>query len=322
MDNKMRVLLTGGAGRLGINICKALLRDGFQVRVLDLDTARNRKSVKALHGKAEILWGDITQPDSVRRALEEINVVVHMAAILPPVAYEKPELAARVNVDGTRVIVDQIKERGSHIPFVYTSSAAVFGPSPDATEPLSPDKDKCYPKDQYGETKLQAENLIKESGIDYVVLRLTATMYFIFETSDLKRMFSIPLNNRIEYCHPDDTASAIISAVKKFDTVKGNTLVISGGPQQRMLYKDMIGRILKVLGLPIPPANKFTRKPYYLDWYDTRKSQELLCFQRKTFSDYLEDFSKELTRVYSPLFLPFMRYFVGPIFGKLVVRLM
>ena len=124
------------------------------------------------------------------------------------------------------------------------------------------------------------------------------------------------------YCHPDDTASAIISAVKKFDTVKGNTLVISGGPQQRMLYKDMIGRILKVLGLPIPPANKFTRKPYYLDWYDTRKSQELLCFQRKTFSDYLEDFSKELTRVYSPLFLPFMRYFVGPIFGKLVVRLM
>jgi len=317
----MRVLITGGAGRLGITVCKTLLHNGFQVRVFDLDTARNRKSIKELGEQAEILWGDITQPNSVRQAIEEVDTVIHMAAILPPVAYQQPELAQKVNVGGTRVIVDTIKEKGDRIPLIYTSSVAVFGPSPNATKPISPDKNKPHPKGAYAETKIQAENLLKEAGIDHVILRLTATMYLSFEVSDLKRMFTVPLNNRIEYCHPDDTAMAILNAVKNFDTVKGNTLVISGGAEQRMLYQDMIRAILGVMGLPLPPAHKFTREPYYLDWYDTSKSQELLKFQQKTFADYLEDYSRELTRKYSPLFLPFMRCFVGPVLGKLIVQL-
>lgn len=316
----MRVLLTGGAGRLGITICKAMLQEGLQVRIFDLDNARNKKNVKALQGKAELFWGDVTRPESVRAAMEGVGAVVHMAAILPPVAYEKPDLAHKVNVGGTKVIVDLIKEKGGHIPFVFTSSAAAFGPTPEATEPLSPDKHEPRPKDAYGETKLQAEKLIRESGIDYIILRLTATMYFIFETSDIKRMFTIPLNNRIEHCHPDDTACAIVNAISNFDTARGNTLVVSGGPRLRMLYKDLVGGILRVLGLPLPPAHKFTRKPYYLDWYDTSKAQKLLRYQRKTYSDYLNDFAREVSRVYTPLFLPFMRYFVGPVFGKLIVR--
>ena len=135
-------------------------------------------------------------------------------------------------------------------------------------------------------------------------------------------MFTIPVNNRIEFCHADDTASAILNAVKNFDAVKGNTLVISGGSNQRMLYKDMLSAILGVLGLPLPPVHKFTREPYYLDWYDTKKSQELLRFQQKTFADYLKDYSRELTRRYCSLFMPFMRHFVGPVFGKLVVQFM
>lgn len=318
----MRVLITGGAGRLGINVCQAFLKDGFQVRVLDLDTPRNRKSVRELGEKAEVMWGDVTQPELVRRAIEGVDTVVHMAAILPPVAYEKPELAARVNVGGTRVIVDLIKEKGGRIPLVYTSSVAVFGPTPGATEPISPDRNGPHPRGAYGETKLQAENLIREAGIDHVILRLTATMYLAFEMSDLKRMFSVPLNNRIEYCHPHDTATAILNAVKSFDAVNGSTLVISGGREQRMLYRDMIAAILGVLGLPVPPARKFTREPYYLDWYDTSKSQALLRFQRKTFVDYLKDYSRELARQYSPLFRPFMRRFVGPVFGKMVVQFM
>ncbi len=318
----MRVLVTGGAGRLGTNVCKIFLKDGFQVRVFDLDNERNRKSVKELGRKAEILWGDITQPDSVRKALEKVDVVVHMAGILPPVAYEKPELARQVNVGGTKTIVDLIKEKGSHIPLVFTSSVAVFGPTPNATDPLSADKNDPNPRGAYGETKAEAEGLIKESGIDYLILRLTAVMYFTFDVSDIKRMFSIPLNNRIEFCHPDDLALAVLNAVKNFDSIKGSTLVVSGGPDQRMLYQDMVGSILDIMRLPLPPAHKFTQEPYYLDWYDTSKSQEVLKFQRRSFAHYLKDYSSGLTRRYSSLFLPFMRYFVSPLFGKAVVQFM
>lgn len=317
----MRVLLTGGAGRLGINVCKTFLDDGFQVRVFDLDTPRNRESVEELAERAEIFWGDITQPLSVRKAMEGVDAVVHMAAILPPAASQNPQLTHRVNVGGTKILVDLIKERGGHIPFVFTSSVAVFGPSPNANEPICVDKTVPQPKGTYADTKLEAENLIKQSGIDYLILRLTAIMYFTFEVSDLKRMFSVPLNNRVEFCHPDDLALAILNSISNFSALKGNTLIISGGPTQRMLYKDMVSSILGVMRLPLPPEEKFTREPYYLDWYDTTNSHELLKFQRKTFSDYLKDYSQGLARRYTALFVPWMRYFVSPVFGKVVVRL-
>jgi nucleoside-diphosphate-sugar epimerase len=316
----MRVLVTGGAGRLGINVCKEFLSDGFQVRVFDLDTPRNRESIKTLKDRAEISWGDITKQDSVRKALEKVDAVVHMAGILPPLADEKPELCARVNVGGTKILIDLIKEKGGHVPLVFTSSVAVFGPTPNVNEPLCADKHAPHPKDTYGETKLRAENLIRESGIDYLILRLTAIMYFDFEVSDLRRMFCVPLDTRVEFCHPDDLSTAILNAIKNFAAIKGNTLVISGGPEQRMSYRDMVGNIIGIMGLPLPPVQKFTKEPYYLDWYDTTKSQELLKYQQKTFADYLGDYAKGLTRRYSTLFLPFMRYFVSPVFGKLVVQ--
>jgi len=316
-----RVLITGGAGRLGITVCRTFVENGYQVRLFDLNTTRNRKAVKGLPKEVEIFWGDVAQKESVRVAMEYVDAVVHMAAVLPPLAYQNPELTHRVNVEGTGNVIDVIKEKGGNLPLVFTSSAAVFGPSPGATEPISVEKNPPNPGGVYAETKLQAENLIREAGIDCVILRLTVTMYLIFAVSDMKRMLTVPLKNRIEFCHLDDTALAILNAVRNFDLVKGNTLVVSGGSGQQMYYEDMIGAILRVLGLPMPPAGKFTREPYYLDWYDTGTSQLLLQYQRNTFADYLDDYRKELTRKLSPLFLPFMRRFVGPLLGRLIVRL-
>ena len=317
----MRVLVTGGAGRLGTTVCNKLIENRFEVRVFDLENERNRIAVGEL-GEAEIVWGDVTQRESVSKALEGVDAVIHMAGILPPLAYQNPELARRVNVGGTRTVVDAIRAEGRGIPIVFTSSVAVFGPTPEATEPISPDRNTPRPRGPYGETKLEAESVIKGSGIDYLILRLTAIMYFDFYLSDLKRIFSVPLRNRVEFCHPEDLALAIVNAVKNFDALKGKTLIVSGGPDQRMYYQDMVGSIMGIMGLPLPPAHKFTQEPYYLDWYDTSRSQELLNFQRKTFADYLRDYAGGLTRRYSTLFLPFMRHIVSPLFGKAVVQFM
>jgi nucleoside-diphosphate-sugar epimerase len=308
---------------LGSIVCRKILEQGYKVRIFDLDTKRNRKNIKELNGNddIEIFWGDVTSPEQVKESINDIDIVLHMAAILPPWAYINPDKTFQVNVGGTRNILNAVKETGKYIPFIYTSSAAAFGPTPDATEPLCPDKTTCKPSGAYGETKFQAEKSIKESGLDYLVLRLTATMYLSFEFSDFKRMFSIPLNNRVEYCHPFDTADAIVAGIKKFEEIKGNTLMIAGGPAQQMTYGEMIKRMLKVYGLPLPPERKFTRKPYYLDWYDTLRSQQLLQFQKRSFDDFLNDLKEQVKKAYTPLFLFMMRYFIGPVFGKLIVRM-
>jgi nucleoside-diphosphate-sugar epimerase len=170
----------------------------------------------------------------------------------------------------------------------------------------------------YTRTKVEAEQIIASSGIEYVILRLTSIPYPRIGLRDIRNfMYAIPLLNRIEFCHPDDVGIAVVNCINNFDAVKGRTLIIAGGPSQRMLYEDMLRSILGKFGLPLPPEHKSTKEPYYLDWYDTSSSQELLGFQHKTIDDYTEDLSRQL-----PWPLPvLMRRVIGPLFGRLIVRL-
>lgn len=318
----MRVLVTGGAGRLGVDTCRALRREGLHVRVFDLPSARNRKSVKEAGHGVQVFWGDITDGALIREALEDIDFIIHMAGILPPVTEANPELAFRVNVEGTRNLVNAIVASGRRIPMVFTSSVAVFGPTPAAVEPVSVERNAPNPRDVYGQTKHQAEILIREAGIECVILRLSASVYTSFEMQDLPRLYGIPLETRMEFCHPEEASRALVNAVLGFESARGETLIISGGPKGRMLYRDMVRGILGLMRLPVPPDTKFTRQPYYLDFYDTAKSEQLLRYQHKTFADYLGDCRGTLARRFTPAFIPLMCYFVGPVFGRVISRLM
>ena len=299
---------------MGPGVCRAFLRDGSEVRVL-----LHRRKIKGLSSDVEAVWGDITRPDSVRRAVEGVDAVVHLAGMVEPMTEQNPELASTINVGGTRTIIDLIRDRGASIPFVYISSAAVFGPTPGATECLHPDRDPCNPASVYARTKLQSEDLIRESGIEYVILRLTSVPYQKVSFNDMKaQMFIIPLENRVEFCHPDDAILAIVSSVKYFDRVKGRTLMISGGPSQRIRYKDLVDVALRTFGLPLPPRHKFAEEPFALDWYDTSESQALLDYQRKTLDDYSHDLAKQIPTPLATL----MRHLIGPTFGRLIVRML
>jgi nucleoside-diphosphate-sugar epimerase len=308
----MRVLVTGATGRLGPFVCKALLDNECDVRVM-----LHRRKVKGLSENIEMVWGSVNDPDSVRKALDGADAVVHLAGIVQPLTEEKPELAKKINVDGTQTVVRLVKESGKRMPFVYPSSVAVFGPRPDLTECIHCDKVACNPTTVYAKTKVQSENIIKESGIDYVILRLTAVPYLSLALGDVKtQMYTIPLKNRLEFCHPDDVALAMVNAVKNFQQVKGKTLIVAGGPSQQMLFEDMLRAILNTFGFPLPPQKEFATEPFPLHWYDTSASQELLKFQRKTLDDYAKDFSRQ----FPAPFLAFMRHFIGPVFGRLIVR--
>lgn len=310
----MRVLITGAAGHLGPSVCKAFLRDGANVRVL-----LHRKKMKGLGASPDIVWGDVTEPSSVKKAVEGVDAVVHMAGVVLPFTEENPDLTDKVNVGGTRAVVDAIRETGVRIPFVFISSAAVFGLRPDAIECLHPERDPCNPSTVYGRTKVQAEELIKGSGIEYVILRLTSIMYPKLSLSEIKtHMFTIPLKNRFEFCHPDDAALAILNTVKNFDAAKGRTLMIGGGPSGQMLFEDILGAVLGTFGLPLPPQHKFAEEPFPLHWYDTSDSQALLNYQNKTLDDYSED----LVRLFPAPLIALMRRVIGPAFGRLIVRLM
>jgi hypothetical protein len=119
-------------------------------------------------------------------------------------------------------------------------------------------------------------------------------------------MFDVPLDLRIEFVHTRDVGLACANAISCEEAV-GKTLLIGGGPSCRLHYRDMISRALNSLGVGMLPEKAFYSGPYYLDWYDTTDSQQLLKFQRRSYDDWLNDikaemgFKRHLARIFRPV---------------------
>lgn len=121
----MRVLLTGGTGIVGNAIARALVERGRTVRALVRSRERGRTLLPRM---CELVQGDVTDRDSIRHALDGCTVVYH-AAGLPEQWLRDPSTFDRVNVEGTRNVVEAALERGVE-KFVYTSTIDVFASTP------------------------------------------------------------------------------------------------------------------------------------------------------------------------------------------------
>ncbi len=118
----MNALVTGGSGFVGSAVVLQLLKRGKQVRSL----VRSRERLGNLAGlDIEIIEGDLLDCDSLRRALEGCNEVYHLAAIYTNWLRD-PGLIMRVNVEGTRNLMQACFDRGVR-RVVYTSSTAALG---------------------------------------------------------------------------------------------------------------------------------------------------------------------------------------------------
>jgi nucleoside-diphosphate-sugar epimerase len=113
----MKVLVTGALGNIGSHTLDALLEEGHDVVAFDLASPKARKLAARLDPRVHVRWGDITDPDSLRTALDGVDAVVHLAAILDP--EKAPELARRVNVDATRSLIGQMEASPTARRLVY-----------------------------------------------------------------------------------------------------------------------------------------------------------------------------------------------------------
>ena len=129
------VLITGGAGFIASHCAAAFLRNGYQVRALDnLDPqihGPERKTPSYLDRRVELLIGDIRSPRTVRRALGDVDAVVHLAARVG-VGQSMYEVAdyTDVNGHGTAVLLEAMIERARRRPFdrlVVASSMSIYG---------------------------------------------------------------------------------------------------------------------------------------------------------------------------------------------------
>ncbi len=167
-----RFLVTGGAGFIGSNLVRALLHRGDRVRVLDDLSTGHRDNLRGLGSGCDVLVGSVDDPSALRKALEGVDHVVHLAAVISvPYSIEHPEQTRRINDLGTRAVLDEARRAGAK-RVVISSSCAVYGENQEMPlhEDASPD-----PRSPYAETKLAGEQHVRECyavhGQETVALR-------------------------------------------------------------------------------------------------------------------------------------------------------
>lgn len=163
------VLVTGADGFLGRHLVMALVQMGAEVRALD-----QQFGAEVPHG-VEPLLGDIGDPQTMRRAIDGVSIVYHLAAISDLWAPRtEPNLHHRVNVEGTRTALTaaiQAKARR----FVYCSSNVVLIAGRRTAQPIDgrhrPARDAVF--GAYARSKHDAETLVlaAQSQIDGVIVR-------------------------------------------------------------------------------------------------------------------------------------------------------
>ena len=155
-----KILVTGGAGFIGSHIVDRLLKEGFEVTVID-DLSTGRRENIAHHQNRKdfhFVKGDIRNTALVKKVVEDVDAVFHEAALVSvPRSIENPLLTNEINVSGTLNLLKACTD-ASVKRFIHASSTAIYGD----TETL-PKHEKLMPQpiSPYAVSKLAAENYVK-----------------------------------------------------------------------------------------------------------------------------------------------------------------
>ena len=166
----MKVMITGGTGFVGSHVCGQLMAAGHSVRLLVRDGDKARKIYEELGEPVpELVIGDITDLESVRRAIRGCDAVVHAAAGTP-MQIESVDKLFQVNVGGVKNVVGAALDEGVGRIVCLSSTTAIFNEDPSKVTPDAPPNPSKMP---YGQSKVEAELYLRkcqEEGAPIAIL--------------------------------------------------------------------------------------------------------------------------------------------------------
>jgi UDP-glucose 4-epimerase len=308
---KVKVLVTGGAGFIGSHLVDRLVKEGYGVRVID-DLSSGKLENIAGHlssGNVDFVRGDIRDASLVRKCVDGVDAVVHLAALISvPFSIENPDLTFNVNLAGTLGLVRACIQEGVG-KFVFVSSCAVYGESQflpvneqHRTDPISP----------YAESKLIAERYclgFQERGLlQSVVLRffnVYGPRQGMNDYSGVITRFMTNCKQKLpltiygdgsqtrDFVSVYDIVEAISAAVKSSDAVGSAFNIGSGKPTS---IKELAKTILQLAGEDLEIHYENPRDGDIKDSYaDISKAKKILGYVPKvSLRDGLQALLEEL----------------------------
>jgi nucleoside-diphosphate-sugar epimerase len=248
----MRILVTGGAGYVGSSLVPMLLEQGHRVRVLDSLKFGGHGLLPCCQNRFfELIKGDVCDEKTVARALDGVEAVIHLAAIVGyPACKKEPQLAQATNVEGTRTLLS-LRKPDQRV--LYASTGSIYGSVPDY---VCNENTPRAPITLYGETKGQAEEMVLAAGNGIAYRFATA-----FGVSNRMRLDLMPNDftyqavrnrNLIVYeggfkrtfVHVRDMARSFMFALERWDEVKDDVYNV-GHESMNFTKEDVARQILK-----------------------------------------------------------------------------
>jgi nucleoside-diphosphate-sugar epimerase len=295
-----KVLITGGAGYIGSVLTPMLLAEGHEVTLFDSFTYGALPLLGfSAHPRLSLVKGDVRDATAIAKVIKDRDWILHLAAIVGyPACAADPHLSVTTNVNGTRNVLDAM-ERGQRLIFASTGSTygKVLGVATEET-PIAP-------LTLYGKTKRDAEMLIRDSGLDHIILRF-ATVFgssprmridllindFVYQALHNRQIVLFEGHFRRTFLHSTDAAAVYPFAMAHFDAMRGNVYNV-GDESMNYTKRDVALKIKEYVEFYLHEAQVGTdpdQRDYEVD-YSRLKS---LGFRAKV---DLDDGIEELVKI-------------------------
>ena len=294
MNRDALVLVTGGAGFIGSHLAERLVERGARVRIVDNLSTGDLANVEPLDGRAEIIIGDLRDPDVCARAVRGVDVVFHVAALPSvPRSLADPWESHDANVNGTmRLLAACRTARVRRI--VYSSSSSVYGDTPvlPKTETLEP-----RPRSPYAASKLAGEQSVLAFARAGLVEGVALRYFNVFgprQNPDAPYAAVVPLFLRAarqgttallygdgsqtrDFTYVGNVVDATIRAADAADASGRTFNVAAGSPASVNHVAETIGVIL---GKPVEKRYEPPRPGDIRDsWADISSAREVLGYE-------------------------------------------
>ena len=295
MSSSRTALVTGGAGFIGSHLVDALVGAGWAVRVLDDLSSGHLANLTTSRGAIEFLEGDLADPEQIRTAVRDVEVVFHQGAVPSvPRSLAEPLRTHRVNADGTLGLLEAARQAGVR-RVVYASSSSAYGDTPTLpkVETMPPRPRSPYALQKFtGETYcvLYAELF----GLETVSLRYfnvfgprqdPASQY----AAVIPLFATACLQGRAPYVHGDgeqtrdftyvaDTVAANLLAADAAQA-SGQVINVAGG--RRTSLNELLDLLREITGRPEVAAEYGPPRPGDVrdSQADLTKARELLGYE-------------------------------------------